>query len=141
MKKGLILNDLLVSSRLKFLGIDGHTFISESDLDNLTYIHSGSTNVCLYHAYYCGHKVFLKEFRVDSNSTVKQRYISEAEFYHNHKHISMTNLIGHYTLQYPIVYMVFEYYTMTTLSDCVKEGRLVYMNDKLKTQLVSKLAL
>ena len=79
--------------------------------------------------------MFLKEFRID-NLEDKTQFISEITFYSQNSHISMINQIGVYLFLYPVVYIVYEYYTTTTLGDLIRLDQFQEMTEKTKSQLI-----
>lgn len=74
-------------------------------------------------ALYCGRKVFLKGFKADQETEV-QAFLNEAEFYFQNQFINLVNFIGVYTVTWPTVYIVYEYYTITTLGDLIRDHKL-----------------
>jgi len=114
------------------------TVIDKSELEKMTLIsmthHRRNEHQTMY-AFYCGRKVFMKEFRVDCPRT-RARFLEEIEFYSTNQHISLINQVGVYTFLYPIAYLVFEYYTTTSLGDVVKQGKLSDMKIQLFIQIL-----
>ena len=51
----------------------------------------------------------------------------------------MVNQIGVYLFLFPIVYIVYEYYTTTTLGDLVRREEFQGMGEKVKAQLISQI--
>ena len=87
-------------------------------------------------AVYCGRKVFLKGFDVDQEDE-KKAFLNEVEFFFKNQFINLINFIGVYTVTYPAVYIVYEYYTTATLGDFIRTKKW----SEMKTEEVLMLTL
>ncbi|CAI2362831.1 unnamed protein product [Moneuplotes crassus] len=112
--------------------------ISPEEIHNLTLLtlpQKKTTSHACFYGTYCGRKVFLKEYNV-SDTDMKKKCIAELMFYSQNPHIGLVNQLGVYLELYPLVYIVYEYYTTITLGDLMREGKLAEINEKSKSQLI-----
>ena len=98
--------------------------IDISDI-NITKIASSKKTRNIMQAVYWGRKVILKEFYIEEGD--KDMCINEAQFYFQNQFLNLVNFIGVYTSWYPIVYIVYEFYTTITLGDLIKKKKFEMM--------------